>query len=52
MTAMRTLTAAALRDGVPADCPGAVWAFIAIAAGHSMDGDFAASIRVIEEAEA
>ena len=48
---MHTLTEAALRDGVPADCPGAVWAFIAIAAGHSMSGDFAAAIRTIEEAE-
>jgi tetratricopeptide (TPR) repeat protein len=50
--AMRRLTEAALRDGVPADCPGAVWAFIAIAANHSMNGDFAASIRTIEDAEA
>jgi predicted ATPase/class 3 adenylate cyclase len=48
---MRDLTQAALRDGVPADCPAAVWAYIAIAAGHSMTGDFAASIRTIEEAE-
>jgi predicted ATPase/class 3 adenylate cyclase len=48
---MRELTQAALRDGVPADCPAAVWAYIAIAAGHSMAGDFAASIRTIEEAE-
>jgi predicted ATPase/class 3 adenylate cyclase len=50
--AMRRLTEAALRDGVPAECPGAVWAFIAIAANHSMNGDFAASIRTIEDAEA
>jgi predicted ATPase/class 3 adenylate cyclase len=50
--AMRELTAAALRDGVPANCPGAVWAFIAIAAGHSMNGDFEGAIRTIEEAEA
>ena len=27
--AMRELAAAALRDGVPPDCPGAVWAYIA-----------------------
>jgi predicted ATPase/class 3 adenylate cyclase len=49
--AMRTLTEAALSDGVPADCPGAVWAFIAIAAGESMHGDFEAAIRTIEHAE-
>jgi predicted ATPase/class 3 adenylate cyclase len=49
--AMNDLTRAALRDGVPADCPGAVWAFIAIAANESMTGDFAASIRTIEDAE-
>jgi hypothetical protein len=50
--AMQKLTEAALQDGVPADCPGAVWAFIAIAANESMSGDFAASIRTIEAAEA
>jgi predicted ATPase/class 3 adenylate cyclase len=50
--AMRELSEAALRDGVPADCPGAVWAFIARAAHQSMSGDFEAAIRVIEEAEA
>lgn len=49
--AMRELTTAALRDGVPPDCPGAVWAYIAIAANHSMTGDFAAAIDAIEEAE-
>ena len=32
--------------------PAAVWAYIAIAAKESMVGDFAASIRTIEEAEA
>jgi predicted ATPase/class 3 adenylate cyclase len=49
--AMRSLTQAALRDGVPPDCPGAVWAFIALAANESMSGDFAAAIRVIDDAE-
>ncbi len=50
--AMRELSRAALRDGVPDDCPGAVWAFIALAANESMSGDFDAAIRVIEDAEA
>jgi hypothetical protein len=50
--AMQEWSQAALRDGVPPDCPGAVWAFIALAANESMSGDFAAAIRVIEEAEA
>lgn len=50
--AMHELTQAALRDGVPPDCPAAVWAYIAIAANEGMASDFAASIRTIEEAEA
>jgi hypothetical protein len=49
---MAALSQAALRDGVPAECPGAVWAFIALAANESMTGDFAAAIRTIEGAEA
>jgi predicted ATPase/class 3 adenylate cyclase len=49
--AMQELSQAALRDGVPPDCPGAVWAFIALAANESMRGDFEAAIRVINEAE-
>jgi len=49
--AMREYADAALRDGVPADCPGAVWAFIARAAHEGMTGDFPAAIRVIEDAE-
>ena len=50
--AMRELTTAALRDGVPPDCPGAVWAYIAIAAYESMRGDLQAAVDVIAEADA
>jgi hypothetical protein len=49
--AMREYADAALRDGVPPDCPGAVWAFIARAAHEGMTGDFPAAIRVIGDAE-
>ena len=48
---MRELTDAALRDGIPANCPGAVWAFIARAASEGMAGDWDAAIRVITDAE-
>ena len=48
--AMRELAAAALRDGVPPDCPGAVWAYIAIAANEGMSGDWAGAVRVIDDA--
>ena len=50
VVAMRELAAAALRDGVPPDCPGAVWAYIAIAANEGMSGDWAAAVRVIDDA--
>jgi predicted ATPase/class 3 adenylate cyclase len=50
VVAMRELAAAALRDGVPPDCPGAVWAYIAIAANEGMTGDWAAAVRVIDDA--
>ena len=43
---------AALRDGVPPDCPGAVWAYIAMAANEGMRGDWHGAIRVIADAEA
>ena len=43
--AMRELTEAALRDGVPPNCPGAVWAFIARAASEGMAGDWDSAIR-------
>ena len=49
---MRELTEAALRDGIPPNCPGAVWAFIARAASEGMAGDWHAAIRVITDAEA
>ncbi len=49
---MRELTTAALRDGVPPDCPAAVWAYIAIAAYESMRGDLQAAVDVIAEADA
>ncbi len=49
--AIRELTDAALRDGVPPNCPGAVWAFIARAASEGMAGDWDAAIRVITDAE-
>ena len=51
VVAMRELAAAALRDGVPPDCPGAVWAYIAIAANEGMSGDWAAAVRVIDDAD-
>ena len=35
--AMRELATAALADGVPIDCSGAVWAYIALAASRSDD---------------
>ncbi len=50
--AMRELADAALRDGVPPDCPGAIWAFIALAANEAMRGDLQAAVRVIAEADA
>ena len=48
--AMHEFASAALRDGVPQDCPGAVWAFIALAANEGMRGDLEAAVRVIAEA--
>ena len=48
--AMRELAAAALRDGIPPDCPGAVWAYIALAANEGMSGDWDAAVRVIADA--
>jgi predicted ATPase/class 3 adenylate cyclase len=49
--AMREYSEAALRDGVPPDCPGAVWAYIARAANEGMHGDWQGAIRVITEAQ-
>jgi len=49
--AMRAYSAAALRDGVPPDCPGAVWAYIAQAANEGMQGDWQGAVRVITEAQ-
>ena len=49
--AMRELADAALRDGVPPDCPGAVWAYIALAANEAMRGDLPAAVRVIADAD-
>jgi predicted ATPase/class 3 adenylate cyclase len=50
VVAMRELADAALRDGVPPNCPGAVWAFIALAANEGMTGDWASAVRVIDDA--
>ena len=50
--AMREYSEAALRDGVPPDCPGAVWAYIASAANEGMRGDWQGAIRVITDARA
>ena len=50
--AMRELSALALQNGVPPDCPGAVWAFIALAANEGMSGDWEGAIQVITDAEA
>ena len=47
--AMRELALAALRDGVPAGCAAAVWAYIALASSESMTGDLDAALRVLEE---
>jgi hypothetical protein len=49
--AMRVYSEAALRDGVPPDCPGAVWAYIAQAANEGMQGDWQGAIRVITDAQ-
>jgi len=49
--AMRAYSEAALRDGVPPDCPGAVWAYIAQAANEGMQGDWQGAIRVITDAQ-
>jgi tetratricopeptide (TPR) repeat protein len=38
-----------LRDGVPPECPGAVWAYIALAANEGMRGDLEGAVRVIAE---
>ena len=48
---MRELATAALADGVPIDCSGAVWAYIALAAADSMTGDFDGALRVLSEAD-
>ncbi len=50
--AMREYSEAALRDGVPPDCPGAVWAYIAMAANEGMRGDWQGAIQVITDARA
>jgi hypothetical protein len=50
--AMGDLTDAALREGVIPNSPGSVWAHIARASYEGMSGDFAASIRVLDDAEA
>ncbi len=49
--AMGELADAALRDGVPPDCPGAIWAYIALAANEAMRGDLPAAVRVIADAD-
>lgn len=50
--AMRDLAHAALRDGVPPECPGAVWAYIALAANEAMRGNLEAAVRVIADGAA
>jgi tetratricopeptide (TPR) repeat protein len=49
--ALGEYTAAALREGVLPNSPGSVWAHVARASYEGMNGDFGASIRVLEQAE-
>jgi predicted ATPase/class 3 adenylate cyclase len=49
---MHELTEAALGEGVPANSRGAVWAYIARAAYEAITHDFAAAVRVIDDADA